>query len=139
MAPGSLRRVFISISGTVSGNRRRAGWRGSAQLLREQDSSASTASVIEATRLADALAALRARPRPTLDELNEATLAVLCQGDAPLRLIEEQLLIGECLGVVPEHTPMLPLQLGSAAPAEAAASAAGSRAAPAGTGFAPAQ
>ena len=83
-----------------------------AQLLREQDLSASTASVIEATRLAEALAALRARPRPTLDELNEATLAVLCQGDAaPLRLIEEQLLIGECLGVVPEHTPMLPLQL----------------------------
>jgi hypothetical protein len=82
-----------------------------AQLLRERDLAASTASVIEAARLADALAALRERPRPTQEELNEATLSVLCHGDAtPLRLIEEQLLIGERLGEVPESTPMLPLQ-----------------------------
>ncbi|HRF43750.1 MAG TPA: DUF5682 family protein [Candidatus Competibacteraceae bacterium] len=82
-----------------------------AQLLREHDLPASTASVIEAARLADALAALRNRPRPAQEELNEATLAVLCHGDAtPLRLIEAQLLIGERLGDVPESTPMLPLQ-----------------------------
>ena len=82
-----------------------------AQLLRERDLPASTASVIEAARLADALAALRDRPRPTQEELNEATLSVLCHGDVtPLRLIEEQLLIGERLGEVPESTPMLPLQ-----------------------------
>lgn len=82
-----------------------------AQLLRAHDLAASTASVIEATRLAEALAALRDRPRPTLEELNEAALAVLCHGDAtPLRLIEEQLSIGERLGEVPDHTPMLPLQ-----------------------------
>jgi len=82
-----------------------------AQRLREQDLPASTASVIEAARLADALAALRNRPRPTQEELNEAALAVLCHGDmTPLRLIEEQLLIGERLGEVPESTPMLPLQ-----------------------------
>ncbi len=82
-----------------------------AQLLREHDLAASTASVIEAARLAEALAALRDRPRPTLEELNEATLAVLCHGDStPLRLIEERLLIDERLGEVPDGTPMLPLQ-----------------------------
>ena len=82
-----------------------------AQLLREHDLAASTASVIEAARLAEALAALRDRPRPTLEELNEATLAVLCHGDAtPLRLLKERLLIDERLGEVPDGTPMLPLQ-----------------------------
>ncbi len=82
-----------------------------AQLLREHDLPASTASVIEAARLAEALAALRDRPRPTLEELNEAAHAVLCHGDAtPLRLIEERLLIDERLGEVPDHTPTLPLQ-----------------------------
>ena len=82
-----------------------------AQLLRQHDLIASTASVIEAARLAEALAALRDRPRPTLEELNEAALAVLCHGEAaPLRLIEEQLSIGERLGEVPDRTPMLLLQ-----------------------------
>jgi hypothetical protein len=82
-----------------------------AQLLREHDLAASTASVIEAARLADALAALRDRPRPTLEELNEAAHAVLCHGDStPLRLIEERLLIDERLGEVPDHTPTMPLQ-----------------------------
>ncbi len=82
-----------------------------AQLLREHDLSASTASVIEATRLAEALAALRDRPQPTMDELNEAAHAVLCQGEtALLQLIEEKLMIGERLGEVPERTPLLPLQ-----------------------------
>ena len=82
-----------------------------AQLLRKHDLIASTASVIEAARLAEALAALRDRPRPTLEELNEVALAVLCHGEtAPLRLIDEQLTIGERLGEVPDSTPMLPLQ-----------------------------
>ena len=44
-----------------------------AQLLRQEDIDASSASVIEAVRLAEALAALRDRPLPSLDELNEAT------------------------------------------------------------------
>lgn len=82
-----------------------------AQLLRTHGLDASTASVIEAARLAETLAALRDRPRPTLEELNEAAHAVLCHGDStPLKLIEEQLLIGERLGAVPDHTPTLPLQ-----------------------------
>ena len=62
-----------------------------ARLLREEDLDASSAHVIEAVRLAEALAALRDRPLPGLPELNEATQAVLCFGDdLPMRLIHEQ-------------------------------------------------
>ena len=69
-----------------------------AQLLREQDMDASSASVIEAVRLAEALAAMRERPVPGLPELNDATRAVLCFGnDAPLQLIGEKLIVGEML------------------------------------------
>ena len=52
-----------------------------ARLLRGEGLDASSASVIEAVRLAEALAALRDLPMPGLDELNEATLTVLCDGD----------------------------------------------------------
>jgi hypothetical protein len=82
-----------------------------ARLLRERDLDASSASVIEAVRLAEALAALRDLPMPGLAELNEATLTVLCHGDrAPLTLIHEQLIVGDRLGEVPEETPAVPLQ-----------------------------
>jgi hypothetical protein len=82
-----------------------------AQLLRGEDLDASSASVIEAVRLADALAALRGLPMPGLRELNEAALTVLCGGDAaPMRLIRERLEIGERLGEVPTETPAVPLQ-----------------------------
>jgi len=82
-----------------------------AQLLREQDMDASSAGVIEAVRLAEALSAMRGRPVPGLPELNDATRAVLCFGnDTPLRLIGEKLIVGERLGEVPEDTPGLPLQ-----------------------------
>jgi hypothetical protein len=82
-----------------------------ARLLREQDLDASSASVIEAVRLAETLAALRDRPLPGLAELNEATQTVLCFGDAlPMQLIHQQLIVGERLGRVPADTPMIPLQ-----------------------------
>ncbi len=82
-----------------------------AQLLRSEDLDASSASVIEATRLAECLAALRDRPLPGLIELSEATKAVLCFGnDVPMRLIHEKLIVGERLGTVPEITPTVPLQ-----------------------------
>ncbi len=82
-----------------------------ARLLREQDLDASAASVIEAVRLAEALAALRDRPLPGLPELNEATQAVLCfGGDLPMKLIAEKLIVGETLGRVPDETPAVPLQ-----------------------------
>jgi hypothetical protein len=82
-----------------------------ARLLRAEDLDASAAHVIEAVRLAEALAALRDRPLPGLPELNEATQAVLCAGDPlPMRLIHERLIVGETLGAVPRETPSVPLQ-----------------------------
>jgi hypothetical protein len=82
-----------------------------ARLLREADIDASSASVIEAIRLADALAAIRGLSMPGLAELSEATQSVLCQGDAaPLALIRTKLEIGEELGEVPEEAPSVPLQ-----------------------------
>ncbi|MBW4420741.1 MAG: hypothetical protein KME13_16150 [Myxacorys californica WJT36-NPBG1] len=82
-----------------------------ARSLRKQDLDASSASVIEAVRLAETLAALRDRPLPGLLELNEATQTVLCFGDAlPMQLIHQQLIVGERLGKVPAETPMIPLQ-----------------------------
>ncbi|AKH18370.1 hypothetical protein SY84_05625 [Deinococcus soli (ex Cha et al. 2016)] len=81
-----------------------------ARLLRAERLEASSASVIEATRLANALAALRGRALPGLEELNEAALSVFgWDGDLPLRLIEERLVVGEALGVVPDGVPTVPL------------------------------
>ncbi|HEY9825660.1 MAG TPA: DUF5682 family protein [Stenomitos sp.] len=82
-----------------------------ARLLRAQDLDASSASVIESVRMAEALSALRDRPVPGLTELNEAVQTVLCFGDStPMQLIERQLMVGDRLGVVPDSTPMVPLQ-----------------------------
>lgn len=82
-----------------------------AALLREVDLDASPAHVIESVRLAEALASLRGRPLPGLQELNEATRTVLCSGaDEPLKLISDKLIIGEVLGRVPDDTPAVPLQ-----------------------------
>ena len=89
-----------------------AGWLARiARLLRSEGHDVATANVIEAVRLAETLTALRDKPLPTLDELNEAALATLCFGDETLlRLIERQLVISERLGAVPPATPMTPLQ-----------------------------
>lgn len=88
-----------------------------AQLLREQDLSASTAQVIDAARLAGTLAALRGMALPGLAELNQAADAVFWGGGAadgttslPLRLIRDHLVVGERLGTVPAETPAVPLQ-----------------------------
>jgi hypothetical protein len=82
-----------------------------AKLFREEDLPASPASVIEAVRLAEALAAVRDRPLPGLPELWEAAQSIFCFGSAvPMQLIQEKLIIGEKLGQVPEETPMLPIQ-----------------------------
>jgi hypothetical protein len=80
-------------------------------VLREEDLPVSPAHVIEAVRLAEALAALRGRPLAGLDEVTEAARAVLCEGaELPLELIQRRLVIGERLGCVPTDTPMVPLQ-----------------------------
>ncbi len=83
-----------------------------ARLLRQADMDASSASVIEAVRLANSLAALRDCPTPGLPELNEAARTVLCFGnELPLRLIHERLIISDRMGQVPNDTPMVPLQV----------------------------
>lgn len=82
----------------------------SARLLREKGLDASSAQVIDATRLADALAALRGRSLAGLDELTDATQAVFAwDSDTPLRLLSEQLFVGEVLGSVPAEVPAVPL------------------------------
>ncbi len=81
-----------------------------ARLLRDRDLDASSAGIIEATRLADALAALRDLRAPGLEELDEAILSVLCRGNpAPLKLIRERLSIGDRIGEVPEGIASVPL------------------------------
>ncbi len=82
-----------------------------ARYLREQDLDASSASVIEAVRLAESLAILRDQRTPSLDELTAATQTVLCFGDpGPMRLVSQTLIVGEQLGEIPDATPMVPLQ-----------------------------
>src|SRR5207245_1558985 len=72
---------------------------------------ASSAHIIEAVRLAETLAAVRDRPLPSLAELNEASIAVLCLGnDLPMKLIHEKLIVGDQLGAVPLETATVPLQ-----------------------------
>ncbi len=81
-----------------------------ARLLRDEDLPASSASLIDAVRLSEALATLRGRPLAGLDELNDATRAALCGGsDAPMALVAERLIVGRELGRVPAETPMVPL------------------------------
>jgi hypothetical protein len=82
-----------------------------ARLMRERDLDCSSAHLIEAARLADALAALRDRPAPGLDELHEATRTVLTLGDdAILGFIHDALVVGDRFGSVPPDVPTVPLQ-----------------------------
>lgn len=82
-----------------------------ARLMRERDLDCSSAHLIEAARLADALAALRDRPAPGLDELHEASRTVLTMGDETvLHFIHDALVVGDRLGTVPPDVPTVPLQ-----------------------------
>ncbi|NLU66843.1 DUF5682 family protein [Streptomyces sp. HNM0574] len=82
-----------------------------AGLLRAEDHPVSSAHVIEAVRLAGALAALRGRPLPGLGETTDAVRAVMCGGsDVPLALVRDGLVVGDVLGAVPEGAPAVPLQ-----------------------------
>lgn len=82
-----------------------------ARLLRARDLDCSSAHLIEAARLADALAALRQRPQAGLEELQEATRTVFTMGDdAALNFIRDALLVGQRMGQVPPDVPTVPLQ-----------------------------
>ncbi len=82
-----------------------------AHLLRAEDIDCSSAHIIEAMRLAESLAALRERPQPGLDELLEGLRTTVCMGhEAPIRFIEQHLIIGNRLGAIPSEVPSIPLQ-----------------------------
>jgi hypothetical protein len=82
-----------------------------ARLFRKKKMDVSTAHVIEAFRLAEALASLRSLSRPGLLELNEAMQAVICSGDKVLlKLVEEELIVARNIGKVPRDLPKHPLQ-----------------------------
>ena len=81
-----------------------------AALLRKKDMDISVAHVIETVRLAQTTAALRGLPAPTLEEYNEAVTTVMGFGDDMLlQLVRESLIVGNCLGKVPEAVPKVPL------------------------------
>ena len=82
-----------------------------AQLFRQKKMDISTAHVIEAYRLAEAVSGLRGLSRIGLVELNEATQTVMCMGDGILlELVKKELIVGHGLGRVPDSLPKLPLQ-----------------------------
>ena len=82
-----------------------------AGVLRAHDLPVSSAHVIEAVRLAEALAALRGRPLAGLAEVSEAAKSVMCDGnDLAAEFISRDLVLGELLGAVPEDAPTVPLE-----------------------------
>lgn len=76
-----------------------------AHLLRARGLSASPDHLIAGTRLADALATMRGRPRPGLREVLDAADAVMGSVD----LVRSELVIGDALGAVPVGAPQVPL------------------------------
>jgi Family of unknown function (DUF5682) len=93
-------------------NKRAVGWLARvAAAMRARELDCSSAHLIEAARLADTLAAMRARPQPGLDELHEATRTVMMMGDeSVLQFINNALLVGNVMGSVPSDVPTVPLQ-----------------------------
>jgi Family of unknown function (DUF5682) len=82
-----------------------------AGVLRGHDLPVSTAHIIEATRLAEALAGLRERPLAGLAEVSEATKSVMCDGDEfAAAFVTRDLVVGELLGEVPDSAPAVPLE-----------------------------
>ncbi len=80
------------------------------RLMREKGWDASAAHALEAVRLAEALAAMRALALPGIEELKEAALAVVCEGRAlRLQLIEQALVVGHKTGRIPREVPQTPL------------------------------
>ncbi len=76
-----------------------------ARLLRSRGLSASPDHLIAGTRLADALAAMRERPRPGLTEVLDAADAVM----GGLDVVQSELVVGDALGSVPDGAPQVPL------------------------------
>ncbi|MDX8434512.1 DUF5682 family protein [Mesorhizobium abyssinicae] len=81
-----------------------------ASVLRAKGHMISTASLIEAERLARTLAAIRERPKPGFEELRDASISALFNGEALLwKMVEAELLLGADVGEIPPDTPLAPL------------------------------
>ena len=81
-----------------------------AGVLRGHDIPVSSAHIIEAVRLAETLATMRGRPLAGLAEVSEATESVMCDGnDLAAAFVTRDLVVGEALGMVPDHAPPVPL------------------------------
>jgi len=79
--------------------------------LRAQGFATSSAQVIDAVRLALSLAPLRGMPAPSLADLMEAARSVMTEGrDAPIQMIEPELMVGSKVGTIPADSPILPLE-----------------------------
>lgn len=82
-----------------------------AKIFRSKKMDTSVAHVMEAVRLANALTSLRQYHKAGLEELNEATLSVICNGESILmQLIENELIVSNRIGTVPTDIPKPPLQ-----------------------------
>jgi hypothetical protein len=78
--------------------------------FRKADLPTSSAHLIEAARLADALAAMRGRQTPVLDDIVEAMRAVITDGsEVPLAVVRRELIVGTRIGTVPESVSTAPL------------------------------
>ncbi|WP_202387778.1 DUF5682 family protein [Nocardioides flavescens] len=109
-APGWYQHLFVSWSRNQDDEVVSRWLTRVARALREEGLPAAPATVVEAARLAEALATVRGRPSVGLPELDDATEAVLCEGSPlPLGLIHRRITVGESLGRVPAGTPMVPL------------------------------
>ena len=107
VAPGWCRHVWqtgVSGSGVAT-------WLAKiAAALRGQGHLVSTASLIEAERLARALAAIRDRPQPGFEECREAAIACLCFGETLVwEQIAAEVLVGADVGSIPTNVPLAPL------------------------------
>ncbi len=81
-----------------------------AAALRKEGHLVSTASLIEAHRLATALAAIRGRPAAGFEELREAAIACLCFGEKLVwETVAAKLLFGDAVGEIPANAPLAPL------------------------------
>ncbi len=111
ISPGWYRHLWKQTHNTNGIDFNIAQWQSEvATLLRNEGYDASTASVIEATRLCRSLAAVRGLAMPGLVEMQDASLSALCHGElAPLQIIDKKLIIGNTVGSVDESVPQPPL------------------------------
>jgi len=104
-SPGWYEHLWLQRDGIIAAWMTKA-----ARALRAAGLDISPAHAIEATRLADTLAALREVPLPGLPEADDAIRAVFTFGSTlPMALVHDELIVAERLGGVPPDVPQVPL------------------------------